>query len=106
MRAREPRLFAQHDPQVEGNREFNPGWHTAIDLQNLMIVSEAITLCALERQESRGGHFREDFQKKDETTWGKCNLVVKRAADGSMSLSRRPTVPLPAELAQVVEENK
>ena len=92
--------------KVEGNREFNPGWHTAIDLQNLMIVSEAITLCALERQESRGGHFREDFQKKDETTWGKCNLVVKRAADGSMSLSRRPTVPLPAELAQVVEENK
>ena len=45
---------------VDGNREFNPGWHTALDLSNLLTVSEAITLSALERKESRGAHFRED----------------------------------------------
>jgi len=92
--------------KVEGNREFNPGWHTAIDLANLMVVSEAITLCALERKESRGGHYRDDHPKKDEATFGTCNLVIKRGADGSMQLSRRPLTKLPAELQQVVEENK
>src|SRR5262249_2675224 len=54
---------------VTGNRDYNPGWHTALDLQNLLDVSEAITRSALERKESRGGHFREDFPGKD-AEWG------------------------------------
>ena len=48
-----------------GHREYNPGWHTALDLKHLLTVSEAITRSALDRKESRGGHFREDFPKKD-----------------------------------------
>ena len=51
---------------VSGNREFNPGWHTALDLKNLLTVSEAITRAALERKESRGAQFREDYPEKDE----------------------------------------
>ncbi len=50
---------------VYGHREYNPGWHTAIDLKHLLTVSEAITRSALDRKESRGGHFREDFPNKD-----------------------------------------
>jgi succinate dehydrogenase / fumarate reductase flavoprotein subunit len=46
---------------VIGNRDFNPGWHTALDLQNLLTVSEAIAHAALERRESRGAQFREDY---------------------------------------------
>src|SRR6185436_5026500 len=49
---------------VGGHREYNPGWHAALDLHNLLTVSEAITRCALERQESRGGHFRDDYPDK------------------------------------------
>ncbi len=49
---------------VHGNREYNPGWHTALDLKHLLTVSEAITRAAIERKESRGGHFREDFPDK------------------------------------------
>jgi succinate dehydrogenase / fumarate reductase flavoprotein subunit len=91
--------------KVNGNREYNPGWHTALDLENLLTVSEAITLSAIERKESRGGHFREDFpDKKPEDA--KYNLVLKRGADGQMQLRREPIPPLPPELAQVIEENK
>jgi succinate dehydrogenase / fumarate reductase flavoprotein subunit len=90
---------------VHGHREYNPGWHTAIDLKNLLTVSEAITRSAIERKESRGGHFREDFPGKDAAA-GKVNVVVKRNADGSMNV-RRETIPdLPAELQQVIEEMK
>jgi succinate dehydrogenase / fumarate reductase flavoprotein subunit len=90
---------------VPGNREYNPGWHTALDLDNLLTVSEAITLCAVERKESRGGHFRDDYPDKD-PAFAKFNLVTFRGADGQMQL-RRETIPaLPPELSQVVEENK
>ena len=51
--------------RVTGNREYNNGWHTALDLKNLLTVSEAITMSALERKESRGAHFREDYPEKD-----------------------------------------
>ncbi len=88
-----------------GHREYNPGWHTAIDLKNLLTVSEAITRSAIERKESRGGHFREDFPNKDAAA-GKVNVVVKKNADGTMNV-RRETIPdLPAELKQVIEEMK
>ena len=90
---------------VYGHREYNPGWHTAIDLKNLMTVSEAITRSAIERKESRGGHFREDFQNKD-AGFGKVNIIVSKNADGSMNV-RRETIPeMPAELKQVIEEMK
>jgi succinate dehydrogenase / fumarate reductase flavoprotein subunit len=90
---------------VQGNREYNPGWHTALDLDNLLTVSEAIAMAAIERKESRGGHFRDDYPEKS-AEFAKFNIVVKKSADGSMQLERRPLAPLPAELQAIVEEQK
>jgi succinate dehydrogenase / fumarate reductase flavoprotein subunit len=90
---------------VQGHCEYNPGWHTAIDLKHLLTVSEAITLCALERKESRGGHFREDFPDKSPEA-AKYNNVVSKAADGSMKLRREPIAPLREDLKHIVEEMK
>jgi succinate dehydrogenase / fumarate reductase flavoprotein subunit len=90
---------------VPGNREYNPGWHTALDLRHLLTVSEAIARCALERKESRGGHFRDDFPEKD-PAYATFNTVVRRGRDGAMELSREPIPPLPAELAAIIEEMK
>jgi succinate dehydrogenase / fumarate reductase flavoprotein subunit len=90
---------------VSGNREFNPGWHTALDLRHLMVVSEAITRAALERTESRGGHFREDHPDKD-PSFGAFNLVLRRGDDGEMMIDRQPIPPLPAELKAIIEEEK
>jgi len=90
---------------VHGHREYNPGWHTAFDLKHLLTVSEAITMCAIDRKESRGGHFREDFPNK-EAAAAKYNSVVSKAADGSMKLRREPIPTLPEHLAQVIEEMK
>jgi succinate dehydrogenase / fumarate reductase, flavoprotein subunit len=90
---------------VPGNREYNPGWHTAIDLRNLLTVSEAIARSAIERKESRGAHFRDDYPNKDEQA-AKFNLVVRKAPDGSMSLTREPLPPMTAEMKQIIEEMK
>ena len=90
---------------VHGHREYNPGWHTALDLRHLLTVSEAITRSALDRKESRGGHFREDFPNKDAAA-AKYNTVVFKAADGSMNLRREPITELPEPLKQVIEEMK
>jgi succinate dehydrogenase / fumarate reductase flavoprotein subunit len=90
---------------VVGNREYNPGWHTALDLANLLIVSEAITRAAIERRESRGGHFREDFPEKDPAA-GRFNIVIRKGPDGEMQLSREPIPEMPAELKRVIEEQK
>jgi succinate dehydrogenase / fumarate reductase flavoprotein subunit len=90
---------------VQGHREYNPGWHTAIDLKSLLTVSEAITRAAIERKESRGGHFRDDFPGKDAAE-GKVSIVVRKGADGSMQVLREPIPDMPAELKQVVEEMK
>jgi succinate dehydrogenase / fumarate reductase flavoprotein subunit len=90
---------------VAGNREYNPGWHTALDLPNLLTVSEAVTRCALERRESRGGHFRDDHPEKD-AAYGTFNLVLRRGPDGEMRMTREPIPPLPPELQQIVEENR
>jgi succinate dehydrogenase / fumarate reductase, flavoprotein subunit len=89
---------------VDGNREYNPGWHTALDLPNLLTVSEAVTRAALDRRESRGGHFREDHPDKDPAAAG-YNVVVRRTAEGEMEVVRRPTSPLPEELKAVIREN-
>ncbi len=90
---------------VGGNREYNNGWHTAIDLNNLLMVSEIIALSALERQESRGGHFRDDFPNKS-PEFGKFNIVVRQDAHGAPNLERVPIPPMPEELKQIIEEFK
>jgi len=90
---------------VYGNREFNAGWHTALDLPNLLTVSEAVTRAAIERKESRGGHFRDDYPEKN-PDYGTFNITVKQASNGDMQITRVPISDLPAELKQVIEENK
>ena len=89
---------------IDGNRQYNNGWHTAMDLRHLLTVSEAITRAAILRQESRGAQFREDFQSKD-PEWGKYNLVIKKT-DSGMAVEKRPVPELPGELKQIVEEMK
>ena len=88
---------------VTGNVDFNPGWHTALDLRNLLTVSEAITRAALERKESRGGQYRDDYSQKD-AEWGKKNIAIKKESDGSMSIRELPIKEMPAELKQIIEE--
>jgi succinate dehydrogenase flavoprotein subunit len=88
-----------------GNREYNPGWHAALDLHNLLTVSEAITRSAIERRESRGGHFRDDYPDKDQL-YATFNLIVRKGGNGAMEVSRAPIPELPAELRQVIEEMK
>jgi succinate dehydrogenase / fumarate reductase flavoprotein subunit len=90
---------------ITGHRQYNNGWHTAIDLASLLVVSEAITRAALLRKESRGAQFREDFPNKD-TEWGKHNIVVKRGADGEMLVEQRAIPPMPDELKAVIAEMK
>jgi succinate dehydrogenase / fumarate reductase, flavoprotein subunit len=90
---------------VTGNREYNPGWHTAIDLKNLLIVSEAITRAALERKESRGAQFRDDYPDKNEQ-FGKVNTIIAKAADGSMQLRLEPLPEMPDYLKEIIEEMK
>ena len=87
---------------VPGNIDFNPGWHTSLDLRNLLTVSEAITRSAIERKESRGGQFRDDYPDKD-PEFSKFNIAVKEV-NGEMQISRVPIPEMPAELKQVIEE--
>ncbi|MEP7074164.1 MAG: fumarate reductase/succinate dehydrogenase flavoprotein subunit [Acidobacteriota bacterium] len=88
---------------VSGNIDFNPGWHTSLDLRNLLTVSEAITRAAIERKESRGGQYRDDFPAKD-PEFAKFNFTLKKEGDGSMSIERMPIPEMPAELKQIIEE--
>jgi len=90
---------------IAGNREYNNGWHTAIDIGNMIVVSEAVTRAALLRKESRGAQFREDFPDKD-AEWGKYNIVIRRGAGGEMLVEKRALTPLPDELNAVVKEMK
>jgi len=90
---------------VGGNREYNPGWHTALDFGHLLTVAEAVALSAIERKESRGGHFREDFPDK-QNQFATFNFASRRAADGAMQVSRAPLPDMPAELKQIIEEQK
>jgi succinate dehydrogenase / fumarate reductase flavoprotein subunit len=90
---------------VTGNREYNPGWHTALDLQNLITVSEIVARAALERKESRGGHFRDDFPNKD-PNYGKFNIVVRRGPGGEMQVTREPLPDMREDLKKIIEENK
>jgi succinate dehydrogenase / fumarate reductase flavoprotein subunit len=97
LREREKRV------KVTGNREYNPGWHTALDLHNLLTVSEAIAGSAILRRESRGGHFRDDFPTKADK-FGRVNLAVRKGPDGSMHIEERLIPEMPDELKQIIKE--
>jgi succinate dehydrogenase / fumarate reductase flavoprotein subunit len=88
-----------------GNREYNPGWHTALDLHNLLTVSEAITRAAMLRKESRGGHYRDDYPDKA-ARFGKVNVVVRKAPGGEMQLEEVSIPEMPEELKRIIEEMK
>jgi succinate dehydrogenase / fumarate reductase flavoprotein subunit len=90
---------------VSGHREYHAGWHTALDLRNLLTVSEAIALSAIERKESRGGHFREDYPDKV-AEFGAVNIMVKQTAGGGMQVTRTAIPPMPDYLKEVIEEQK
>jgi succinate dehydrogenase / fumarate reductase, flavoprotein subunit len=90
---------------VSGHREYHTGWHAALDLRNLLTVSEAIARSALERRESRGGHFRDDHPSMD-PQWATLNVQVSRGPDGTMQVRRIPIPPMPAELKQIIDEMK
>jgi succinate dehydrogenase / fumarate reductase flavoprotein subunit len=90
---------------VGGHREYNPGWHAALDLANLLLVSEAVTRAAIERRESRGGHFREDYPDKD-AALGKLNIVLRKGPDGRMEVTRAAIPEMPAELKRIIEDMK
>ncbi|HEV8585542.1 MAG TPA: fumarate reductase/succinate dehydrogenase flavoprotein subunit [Methylomirabilota bacterium] len=90
--------------RVEGARPYNPGWHTALDLESLLTVAECSALAALERKESRGGHTRGDHPYTDDT-WGKVNVVL-RLRDGRLQVSREPLPEMPAELKALFQERK
>ena len=90
---------------VPGHREYNSGWHTALDLQNLIVVSEMVTRAALERKESRGAQFRDDYPTKSDEYSG-FNIVVSKGASGEALLRREPIPPMPDELKQIIQEMK
>jgi succinate dehydrogenase / fumarate reductase flavoprotein subunit len=89
---------------VTGNRDYHAGWHTCLDLRNLLTVSEAIALSAIERRESRGGHFREDYPEK-RTEFAGTTIMVKQVGS-AMQVSHVPIPPIPDELKRVIEEQK
>jgi succinate dehydrogenase / fumarate reductase flavoprotein subunit len=90
---------------VGGHREYNPGWHAALDLANLLTVSEAITRAAIERRESRGGHFRDDYPEKD-ASFATFNFIVRKNGGGGMDVSRVAIPEMPDELKGIIEEMK
>ncbi|MFD7979480.1 fumarate reductase/succinate dehydrogenase flavoprotein subunit [Streptomyces sp. NPDC059071] len=90
---------------VEGHRQFNPGWHLALDLRNMLLVSECVARAALERTESRGGHTREDCPSMDRA-WRPVNLLCRTVADGGIELERVRTEPIRADLLALFEKEE
>ena len=90
--------------RIGGNIGFNPGWHLALDLENMLDISEAVTRSALLRQESRGAHTREDYPDTDDVTWGKQNLVARQAEDGSVEVRAEPLPEMPEELKELIKD--
>jgi succinate dehydrogenase / fumarate reductase flavoprotein subunit len=87
-----------------GGRAYNPGWHTALDLESLLTVAECSAMAALERTESRGGHSREDHPYMDDT-WATVNVVLSER-DGAIALRREPVPKMPDELRALFKESK
>ena len=90
---------------VEGHRQYNPGWNLAIDLRNMLLVSEAVAKAALERRESRGGHTRDDYPMTDYGFWGKRNLICELADNGEVRTREQLLPEPPPELAELLEEH-
>ena len=89
---------------VQGNREYNSGWHTALDLRNLLMVSEAVARSAILRKESRGAHFREDHLEKDAEQG--LNTVIRCGEEGEMQVTQEPIPEIRPDLQQIIEDNK
>jgi succinate dehydrogenase / fumarate reductase flavoprotein subunit len=89
--------------KVTGNREYNPGWHTAMDLHSLLTVSEAVTRAAILRKESRGAQFRDDYPKKDNAKFGKVNSIIWRDSSGNMQIRWDQIPPMPDELKEAIK---
>ena len=90
---------------AEGNRQYNPGWHTALDLKSLMLSAEAVARSAVVRKESRGAHFREDYTAKEEA-FSKVNTILRQGNDGEMQVIQEEIPEMRDELKQIIEENK
>jgi succinate dehydrogenase / fumarate reductase, flavoprotein subunit len=96
---------------VEGHRQFNPGWHLALDLRNMLLVSECVARAALERQESRGGHTRDDYTDAS-PEWRRINVVcelagpLNEAGIGDVTIRRQPLPDLPPELLGLFERDE
>jgi succinate dehydrogenase / fumarate reductase flavoprotein subunit len=90
---------------VEGGRRYNPGWHLALDLRNMLDVAECVARAALERKESRGGHTREDHPGMD-PEWRRVNLVCRKASDGSIELHHQPSLAIDPLLMALFERSE
>ena len=88
-----------------GNRGYNPGWHTAMELKHMLTVAKAIALSAKERKESRGGHFREDYPDKS-TEFSKVNVTLKKDGTGNIEVRQVPKAEVREDLKQIIEEMK
>src|SRR5260370_13744432 len=96
LRAREAQVSAA------GDRAYNPGWHLALDLRNMLTVAECVAQAALERQESRGGHTREDYPVMS-PEWRKINLICSLDAESDVTLKRQPMVPMGTDLLELFD---
>ena len=96
LRAREAQVSAA------GGRAYNPGWHLALDLRNMLVVAECVAQAALERQESRGGHTRDDYPGMS-PEWRKINLICSASAQGTVSLKRQPNPPMRTDLLELFD---
>jgi succinate dehydrogenase / fumarate reductase, flavoprotein subunit len=95
---------AQSRIAVSGPRHYNAAWHEAIDMRNMLIVSESMARAAAQRKESRGGHAREDFTEMDKEHFAKVNIVSRRAKGGEMELEEVPLPKVPDEIKKILEE--
>ena len=96
LRAREAKVAAA------GGRAYNPGWHLALDLRNMLLVGESVAQAALERQESRGGHTREDYPAMS-PEWRKVNLICSADGAGSVNLRHQPMIPMRIDLLELFD---
>jgi succinate dehydrogenase / fumarate reductase flavoprotein subunit len=96
LRTREAQVSAA------GGRAYNPGWHLALDLRNMLIVAECVAQAALERQESRGGHTRDDYPGMS-PEWRKLNLICAAGEEGTVTLKRQPIIPMQTELLELFD---
>jgi succinate dehydrogenase / fumarate reductase, flavoprotein subunit len=85
-----------------GGRPYNPGWHLALDLRNMLTVGECVAQAALERQESRGGHTRDDYPAMS-PEWRKVNLVCSLDADADVTVKRQPIIPMRTDLLELFD---